>query len=187
MINAEKKLLRVKYKKLRSDINNRVLLDELITDSVLNSYEYKNADRIFAYWSVDSEVSTHKIINQALTDGKMVALPKCTDNSGNMQFYYIDSLSDLSVGMYGISEPTDKHVADDFTKVSLCLVPAISFDAQGYRLGYGKGYYDRFLSKFTGISMGLCYSVCISTELPKDEYDQKVDFIVSDKKIFYNR
>ncbi len=184
MINKEKKALRVKYKKIRSDIKDRDILDICIAESVLNSHQYKNADRLYVYWSVYSEVDTHKIIRQALADGKKVALPKCADTFGNMQFNYIDSLSDLSVGMFGIAEPSGDLPADDYTVDSLCLVPALSFDRYGYRLGYGKGYYDRFLSSFTGISFGLCYEDCLSDKLPSEIYDQKVNYIVVNTKIY---
>ena len=184
MIDSEKKALRVKYKKIRSEIDNKASLDKSICESVLKTKQYKNADRIYVYWSCGSEADTRKIISRALVDGKKVALPKCEDSAGNMRFYYIDSLSDLSVGMYGIAEPTGERLADDFTADSLCLVPALSFDYDGYRLGYGKGYYDRFLSNFTGVSMGLCYEACLSKKLPRDIYDKKVNCIVTNFKIY---
>lgn len=184
MINSEKKALRQKYKKIREDIKNRDLSDRCITQAVLESEAYKNADRLYIYWSVASEAHTHKIISQALDDGKFVALPKCEDTNGNMLFYYIASLADLSEGMYGIAEPTSTRRADDFTSDSLCIVPALSFDRYGYRLGYGKGYYDRFLSSFKGVSMGLCYDECLSKKLPVDAYDKKVNYIVTNTKIY---
>ena len=184
MINSEKKALRLKYKTIRSNVKDRALSDRLITESVLKSELYKNADRLYIYWSVASEVHTHNIISRALADGKLVALPRCEDTAGNMQFYYIASLADLSEGMYGITEPTSTFRADDYTADSLCIVPALSFDTNGYRLGYGKGYYDRFLSRFKGISMGLCYDECLSEALPYDDYDRKVNYIVTNTKIY---
>ena len=179
MINQDKKSLRALYKNLRACVEDKESKNKLISDYLLRSQQYKNADIIFAYWSVGSEVDTHKIIAEALSFGKKVALPKCTDSQGNMQFYYIDSLSDLTEGMYGIMEPEGNKTADDFTFSSLCLVPALSFDSDGYRLGYGKGYYDRFLSDFKGISIGLAYEECLCDALPKDEYDKKVNYIIT--------
>lgn len=184
MMDITKKSLRTEFRKIRASVYNRDEKNYSITESVLNSQQYITADKIFAYWSVDSEVDTRRIIDKALSDGKMVALPKCTDKDGNMKFYYISSASDLLQGMYGIMEPPEDHIAEDFTKDSLCLVPALSFDNEGYRLGYGKGYYDRFLVKFKGVSMGLCFSDCLCENLPRDSYDKKADYIVTDEKIY---
>ena len=184
MINQDKKSLRSEYRKIRTSVYGRGTKNKAITESVLNSQQYKKADKIFAYWSVDSEVDTHEIIVKALSDGKEVALPKCTDKNGNMKFYYIASLSDLVDGMYGIKEPPEDFIAEDYTKNSLCIVPALAFDNYGYRLGYGKGYYDRFLERFKGISIGLCFSDCLCEKLPRDSYDKKADYIVTNEKIY---
>ena len=184
MINQDKKSLRSEYKNIRSSVSDRDAKNLRIAEVVLKSLQYKNADKIFAYWSVSSEVETYSIISMALTDGKKVALPKCSDKEGNMKFYYITSLSDLIDGMYGIKEPPTDRLADDFTADSLCLVPALSFDKDGYRLGYGKGYYDRFLSAFTGVTIGLCYEECLIETLPKDRYDKNVNYIVTNEKIY---
>ena len=184
MMNMDKKSRRTEYRNIRGSVVDRDTKNKSIAESVLNSQQYKNADKIYAYWSVDSEVDTHIIISKALDDGKKVALPKCTDKDGNMKFYYITSISDLIDGMYGIKEPQVKSQAENFTECSLCLVPALSFDVDGYRLGYGKGYYDRFLSRFTGVSIGLCYTDCLCEKLPRDNYDKRVNYIFTNEKIY---
>ena len=61
------------------------------------------------------------------------------------------------------------------------LVPALAFDKNGFRMGYGKGYYDRFLSSFTGVKVGLCYSRCVSRCIFRNWYDEQVDYIITDK------
>ncbi len=183
MIN-EKKLLRKKYKEIRSSIGDYQKLSDDIFRLFINSGFYDDADVIFTYWSMDREVCTHNLIRRALYDGKKVALPKCVDKEGNMKFYFINSLEDLSVGMYGIMEPSDKFPADIFGENSVCVVPGLSFDNYGFRLGYGKGYYDRFLNSFSGIAVGFCYDECIAELLPRNEFDKKVDYIITNKKIY---
>lgn len=181
-----KKDLRIKYKNIRNSIENTSALGEKIFSQLIDSYMYKTADIVLAYWSVGSEVDTRRIIDKALEDKKKVAFPKCTDKNGNMIFCYISAVSDLSDGMYGIKEPINGVVADSFTESSICLVPGLSFDKCGYRLGYGKGYYDRFLSNFCGTSIGLCYESCLCEELPREEFDKHVDYLITDIKIFNN-
>lgn len=70
------------------------------------------------------ECDTSRIIDNALLDNKRVALPKCKNKSGIMNFYFIDSKDDLKRGMYSIFEPdSDKcKLVTDFSH-GLCIVP----------------------------------------------------------------
>lgn len=176
--------LRKHFIEIRSSVDNASERSDDIFSLLTGSELYKSADTVLAYWSVGSEVSTQRIIDMALSDKKRVALPRCIDRKGNMEFYYISSLSDLRDGMYGIKEPSDDEKADDFGENTVCLVPGLSFDKKGYRLGYGKGYYDRFLSDFGGISIGLSYDCCLCEDLPTDRFDKKVNYIITNTKIY---
>ena len=101
-----------------------------------------------------------------------------------MNFYYINSLADLSSGSFGVLEPAaDKGKMLTETENTICIVPAFRFDKSGYRLGYGKGYYDRYLSKYKGSTIGICYSQNIKEELFHGKYDRTVDMIVTEKQI----
>ena len=173
-IKEQKKALRARFKKLREacpeDIRQK--LDEKLCKSFLSLDEYKNCDALFTFVSGAIECDTKRIIAQAFADGKKVAVPRCINKSGEMEFYYISSFDDLVRGMYNISEPD----------VSRCQ-KAESFDYQHYRVGFGKGYYDRFLDEFSGISAGICYSKYIVSEVPKGAFDRNTDILVTEKFI----
>lgn len=181
-IKEQKSLLRDKFKKIRLSMSTcqKQEIDSQIADKFLSLKEYKNCDTVFAYISTDIEVDTHKIILTALSQGKKVAVPKCDIKTCTMMFYLINSFDDVSKGAYGILEP-DINVCKKAqkNKNSLCIVPGLSFDESGFRLGFGKGYYDRFLSNFLGTSVGLCYDECISHTLPHDFYDKQTDIVVT--------
>ncbi len=184
-ITLNKNLLRDKYKKIRLAAKN-VNKDNRIFGSLISCELFLSADTIFAYYSVKSEVDTLKFIDFALSQGKKVALPRCSDDEGNMDFYFIENTDkSLSDGSFFLKEP-DVTVCSKATygEKDLCIVPAIAFDMHGFRLGYGKGYYDRFLSSFQGKTVGLCYDECFCDELPRDKYDVEVDMIITDKKIY---
>lgn len=171
--------LRKEYKKIRNDIKNKVKLSFQISDNLFNSEIYNNCESVFCYASFGSEADTTDIVLNSLARNKTVALPVCTDKNGNMDFYKINSFSDLIEGTYGILEPnTNISEKIEPNNKTLLIVPAVVFDKKGYRIGYGKGYYDRYLKKFNGISVGLCYNRCIIAEVPTDKFDEKVDFIV---------
>lgn len=177
--------LRSEFKRKRSTLENKEEKSFKICNNFLNSDTYKNADTILCYSSVNDEVNTDLIIKKSLKDGKITALPRCINNNGLMKYYIINSLSDVKKGMFGISEPdVDCRELIDF-KNSVCIVPALSFDISGYRLGYGKGFYDRFLEKYSFKTVGLCYNDLIVSDLPKNEFDRNVNAVISENGIFF--
>ncbi len=178
--------IRAYYKKLRQNLapDKKKLLDARITDRLISLDEYKNSGVLLAFVSKDIEVDTEAIIKNALKNGKTVAVPRCESQSGVMSFYIIKSYDDLEIGYFNIPEPKvyceKLRSFDD----SLCLVPGLAYDKLGYRVGFGGGYYDRFLSGYSGVSVGMCYSDCVADELPVDEYDRKINVLVTDNKIY---
>lgn len=180
-----KKELREKYKSIRAEAKS-ALADGRIKEALLSLPLYKTADILFIYCSIGSEADTAGIILEALACGKKVALPKCMNREGEMNFYIVDRIgSSLTKGAFSINEPDDEicEPACDSEK-SLCIVPGLAFDKKGNRLGYGKGYYDRFLSRFKGSSVGLCFDKCLCEELPCDKYDRRVDTIITESTIY---
>lgn len=182
-IRTKKAALRKQYKYIRAAVENREEKDGLITSNVLASMSYKYCKKILLYSSFGTEPDTWNIAKKALDDGKEVYFPKSYEG-GIMKFFKIESLEDLQEGKFGIKEPSDKNQEYIPGKSDeLCIVPALCFDKDGYRIGYGKGYYDRFLSKFRGISAGIAFSDCIS-QTPvayEKRHDKKVDIIISEK------
>ncbi len=188
-IKERKRELRAYYKKLRFECPQSIKqdLDKELTRKFLSLDEYKNCDTLFAFVSMPIECDTSRIIDNALLDNKRVALPKCKNKSGIMNFYFIDSKDDLKRGMYSIFEPdSDKcKLVTDFSH-GLCIVPGLCFDFQGYRLGFGKGYYDRFLNDFKGTSVGICYSRYVEKSLPHGIFDRYTDILVTEKFVNHN-
>ncbi len=176
--------LRKKYRAIREAMTpeEKAAIDRDIARQVRRLWQYKKTDTLLIYVSTEIEVDTHGIIRQALVDGKKVAAPRCVPDSRQMEFYYIRSLEELEPGMFGVLEPIPRteNLLTDMDN-GLCIVPAFSYDWQGFRLGYGKGYYDRFLSRFEGHIVGVCYSSCVQRSLPHGRYDRPVELLVTEK------
>ncbi len=184
-INEEKKKLRAFFKHKRETMLRKEEKDSRIYNNFKLSGIYNGLSEAFVYVSSEIEADTKMLINQMLLDKIKVAVPLCNKENCTMKFYYIESLSELQTGHYGILEPKgEKEKLAVPTEKTVCIVPALSFDGFGYRLGFGKGYYDRFLSDFKGTSVGLCYEECLSEKLPYDEYDKTVRFLVTEKNIY---
>ena len=140
------------------------------------SEAYKNAKTIYGYMPYNQEVRTVAMLEQALKDGKRVAIPKCYGEE--MRFIFMDDLSKVENGYANIPEPiADEPIADDET--ALVLMPGLAFDPQGHRIGYGGGFYDKFLAAEPGHpTLALCYEFQMLPHLETEEFDMPVDCVL---------
>ncbi len=140
------------------------------------SEAYKAAKTIYGYLPYNQEVRTIPMLEQALKDGKRVAVPKVYGDE--MKFLYLDDLSQVEKGYAGIPEPiADGPVADDDT--ALVLMPGLAFDPAGHRIGYGGGFYDKFLAAEPNHpTLALCYEFQMLPELHTEEHDIPVDTVL---------
>lgn len=114
---------------------------------------------------------------------KEIYLPVCGNNH-TMSLHRIRDLDDVIEGAYQIPVPADQTQPLNPEELDLVIVPGLSFDRQGYRMGYGGGYYDRFLSRLRpGIAVGICYTGLLVPEVPRDDFDQKCDWILTGDEV----
>lgn len=181
-IDLEKSKLREDIKAKRNKMSEieREEKSSSIAKTVISLDCFKSSKNIFLYMPLRKEVNTIPIIEEAIKQKKNVLLPRCLKNKPLMNFYYINSLNDLETGSYNIREPKIScPICEEAT--GLLILPGLSFDGSGNRLGYGKGYYDRFLSCFKGTTIGLCFSEFLSNSpLPVNKYDERVDFVITE-------
>ena len=142
----------------------------------LASEAYKQAKTIYGYLPYNQEVRTTAMLQQALDDGKRVAVPKCYGDE--MRFIYLDDLSKVEKGYCNIPEPiADERIADDTT--ALVLMPGLAFDPQGHRMGYGGGFYDKFLAAEPNHpTLALCYDFQMMEHLETEAHDIPVDTVL---------
>lgn len=140
------------------------------------SEAYRQAKSIYGYLPYNQEVRTVPMLEQALREGKRVAVPKCYGDE--MRFIWMEDLSKVEKGYAGIPEPVeDGPVADDET--ALVLMPGLAFDPEGRRIGYGGGFYDRFLAKEPDHpTLALCYAFQMLPKLETEEFDIPVDCVL---------
>lgn len=148
------------------------LLGQLFAASAL----YRNAKTIYGYMPYNQEVRTVPMLEQAIRDGKRVAIPKCYGDE--MRFIFMEDLSKVEKGYAGIPEPIeDAPIADDET--ALVLMPGLAFDPEGHRIGYGGGFYDKFLAKEPNHpTLALCYDFQMMEKLETEEFDIPVDQVL---------
>lgn len=142
----------------------------------LQSAPYRQAKTLYGYLPYNQEVRILPILEQALADGKQVAVPKVYGDE--MKFICLEDLTQVGPGYAGIPEPlADGPVAED--ESALVLMPGLAFDPQGHRIGYGGGFYDKFLSREPGHpTVALCYEFQVVEQLETEAFDIPVDLVI---------
>lgn len=169
-VTALKRAMRYSLKRQRDGLSlaRRARGDALIARRLLALQEFKDADVVLTYLSFGSEADTRGIISAAWDANKAVAIPRCVPGVRLMRWYRVNNLEGLERSAFGVEEPPpiqENEQALNTGERMLAIVPALTFDAAGYRLGYGGGYYDTFLAGFSGVSVGICMEELASDDL----------------------
>jgi len=144
-----------------------------------------DADWVLAYVSRGREVATHELIKQLLATGKHVCVPKFDKPTRQ---YIASELCDfdkeLVKGQFGILEPGAEVVRRvDYARLNVLLVPGLAFDKTGNRLGRGMGFFDHILHNTTGVKLALAYDFQLTEEVPTEEHDVWMDFIITETRV----
>ena len=142
-------------------------------------FAFKNAKKIGVYYPIGSEIFTQDIIQELLSKGKEVFLPKVMGKG--MEFRKIIDFSSLEPGNFDIMEPKEECPVDN--NLDVILVPTVGISQTGVRLGYGYGFYDRFLAKNKTVAISLTLEKQIIKNIPKSEHDIIMDWIVTEDKM----
>lgn len=167
------------------EIEERILKDKKIFDSFVKSEYYKSAKVIFSFVSFGSEVNTKNIIVQAIKDHKTVCVPKVISKAEGIKTYRIEGLNELEEGYYHILEPKTHCIEIDKRTIDLIIIPGVSFDRNGGRIGYGGGFYDRFLYDIEGavLKIALAYELQVLQDIPMLQHDIRIDALITEREI----
>ena len=154
-------------------------LSLLVLDRLRMNIQLQQAHSVLLYYSLPDEVNTHHYIDELVTLGKQVFLPVVIDGE-NMEIRKYTGTQDLREGSFHIMEPVGKLLPkDEYEKIEVGIIPGMSFDKSGHRLGRGKGYYDRLLSKMPHLyKIGICFDFQKTEAVPTEATDIKMDAIV---------
>ena len=155
------------------------IASEKIQKKLKKIYAFKNAQKIGAYYPIKSEIFTQDIIQELISQGKEVFLPKVVEEK--IEFRKITSFSSLEQNSFDIMEPKDGCMVDN--NLDVILVPTVGISPSGVRLGYGYGFYDRFLAENKTMTISLTLEKQIIKNIPKSEHDVLIDWIVTEDKM----
>ena len=178
--DTEKKRARVELSKIRADIYDRAEYSALLCSGIAMLKDYAEADILLLYFPTRSEPDISPLADIARRDGKKIAFPISVTKDCTLDFRFISSPDELEIGAYGIREPRADAERATLSGRTLCIVPALAVDTDGYRLGYGKGYYDRFLSTFEGNAVVAIHSSLVCERLPRNDTDIPIKTIITE-------
>ena len=179
--NPEKAELRKRLLEKR-DTTSADLLEiasKNIHNNIRSIESFQKARKIGAYYPLGNEVRTQDIMQEILSQGKELFLPKVVDD--NLEFRKINGFSSLQTGIFDIMEPKDECKKDN--NLDILIVPTIGITPKGVRLGYGHGFYDKFLAKNKIETISPVLEKQIINKIPKLEHDIVMDWVVTEKQV----
>lgn len=159
----------------------------VITEKLLSMDCIKNANTIMLYLDFNNEVQTTELVNKLICLNKIVATPITIMDKRELVPCQITNLKEgIKLGAYGIREPKEECSPKvDIQNIDVVIVPAVAYDEDCYRLGYGGGFYDRFLQRLRedSITVGIAFDLQIFDNVPKESHDAQLDYIVTESRI----
>lgn len=132
---------------------------------------YRRARVVGGYMPLSWEANVVPVLQDALSRGKTLALPRCMAE-GRLCFHRVESLDSLRRGAYGLLEPEEDAPVVGAEEINLLLVPLEGISSLGARLGKGGGYYDRLLSSCPALTLGAALSWQWTEDIPREMWDR---------------
>lgn len=186
-VQKKKARLRAYMKERRGNNENRDVKEQLQIENFFKALEGIFPKSIgagmrrtfFVYLSYSLETPTDGLIERLIADGQAVCCPRVE----GVEMSAVEYGEDFSLSERGIREPIGKTYDG---AIDVIVLPLLAVDERGARLGYGGGYYDRFLKAHPKAKrIAFCYDFQIVREVPTELHDEKVDVIVTDKRVLF--
>lgn len=173
--------------------------DAAIAERLISHPEWTGAHSVLLYRSLPYEVSTDRLLEEALNAGKELYLPRITGN--RMGFHRVadrGELRRLSPHRFGMFEPpahAEQWEPPHPWRPAIVVCPGRVFDVRGGRIGHGGGFYDRFLAGALPVDApetqltvtGICYEAQLVDTVPAHSNDHPIDIIFTEQRIVLRR
>ncbi len=152
-----------------------------LCERVLPAIDFPSGCVVSAYWPISSEIDPRPLMIHLHEDGHPIALPVTPPRGDPLVFRAWRPNDPLEAAGFGTRVPLASR--PELTPRVL-IVPLLAFDRAGYRLGYGGGYFDRTLARLREsgrvLAVGVAYAAQEVAQVPRDDGDQPLDWIVTE-------
>ena len=137
---------------------------------------------VSGFFPYKSEISLLPLLARLHGEGWVTAMPVVIGEGLPLVFRAWAPGEPTVPGIWDIPVPlvTAEEVLPD-----VLLMPMLAFDRKGFRLGYGGGFYDRTLAKLRKLkqvaAIGVAYAAQEMAEVPHGDFDQPLDWIMTEK------
>lgn len=149
-----------------------------IMEQVESLPQFRDAQTILLYWSMEDEVQTHDFVNRWYKE-KTLLLP-CVDGDDLRLRQYTGPECLKEGEQFGIGEPTGPEFTD-LERVQMIIVPGVAFDRMGNRMGRGRGFYDRLLkSTPKAFKVGVAFNFQMVDLVPTEDFDVPMNAVITE-------
>lgn len=178
-----KKLLKKRLQLTKKEVEK---FSKLILKKLIKRPEFKTSRIVLLYYPIKNEVNPTSLFLSS--KNKILAFPRVCKKTDHLHIHEVTDLNTLQTGRFNIKEPSTKHPIIPRDKLDLIITPGLAFDPKGHRIGYGKGYFDKLFKNLSTkstkcVKIALAYDFQIVENIPADKHDQKVDLIITEKRI----
>jgi len=167
---------RVRLARAARPVAEREAAGPALADRVLALPSLSDARRVALYSSMATEPDTAPLLRRIAASHRELLLPRIRGE--DLEWVVVTQDTTYVTGAFGITEPTDGHVAP-LSTADVIVIPALSVDGTGMRLGQGGGYYDRALSAIAAPVIALVFDDELPAVVPSESHDHRVDVIVT--------
>ena len=179
-----RKILFLKRKNIKKKTKN--YFNVTLFDELRHKINFETITSVASFISIKSEFPTNDLNKHIMKMNKILSLPKIEPNTEILIFRQYQDNDELNLGKFNIPEPSiiKKKVFPE-----LIFVPCLGFDFNGYRIGYGGGYYDKTFAhlkknNFKFYTVGIAFDDQKIIEVPTEDFDYKLDYVLTEKKLY---
>ena len=187
-IVSKKKKLRNTLTKKRENIKkySKINFNPDLFNKLKIYINFDEIESVASFSSIHSEISTTQLNRKIIESNKILSLPVIKENSEELKFRKVNLNENFYLGKFNIPEPNN---CNEELIPQLFFVPCLGFDLNGYRIGYGGGFYDRTFAKLNKLkykfyTVGFAYDQQKEVNIPREEFDYKLDFVLTEKQLY---
>ncbi|HEY2876808.1 MAG TPA: 5-formyltetrahydrofolate cyclo-ligase [Reyranella sp.] len=138
---------------------------------------------VSGFWPMAEELDIRPLMIELINQGCQIALPVVVAKKQPLVFRAWRPGDPLEAGAFGTLQPTARRAV---VEPEVLIVPLLAVDEEGWRLGYGGGFYDRTLEALRArkrvAAIGVGFNEQVVPEVPHDPNDQRLDWLLTDKR-----